>query len=88
MNPWPGAHTWLPTPEGLRKLKVFSCIPHRRSSGPPGEVLRADPRGVLVGASAGAVLLRELQLEGKRRMAARDFLRGHPISPGTILGRK
>jgi methionyl-tRNA formyltransferase len=85
MNPWPAAHATLPTPQGARQLKVFSCIPHRRTSGPAGEVLRADERGVLVGAGAGAVLLRDVQLEGKRRMSAGEFLRGHPVPPGTRL---
>lgn len=86
MNPWPAAHTWLPTLEGPRKLKVFSCIQHRRSGGPPGEILRADKRGILVGAGEGAVLLRDIQLEGKRRMPAREFLLGHPLATGAVLG--
>ncbi|MEA3212999.1 MAG: methionyl-tRNA formyltransferase [Chthoniobacter sp.] len=87
MNPWPAAHTWLPTTDGLRKLKLFSCIQHRHDNGGPGVVLRADKRGLLVGAGGGAVLLRDLQLEGKRRMPARDFLLGHPVPAGTLLGR-
>lgn len=86
MNPWPAAHTMLPTPDGPRQLKVFSCIPQRRRSGPPGEVLRADQRGLLVGAGEGAVLLRDIQLEGKRRMSAGEFLRGHPVAVGMRLG--
>ncbi len=86
MNPWPAAHTFLPTPEGARQLKVFSCIQHRRESGAPGVVLRADKRGILVGARGGAVLLRDIQLEGKKRMSARDFLLGHPVASGAILG--
>jgi len=86
MNPWPAAHTFLSTADGPRKLKVFSCIPHRRETGPAGVVLRADKRGILVGAGGGAVLLRDIQLEGKKRMAARDFLLGHPVTPGTVLG--
>jgi methionyl-tRNA formyltransferase len=87
MNPWPAAYTWLPTPEGPRKLKVFSCIQYRRERGLPGKVLAADRRGLLVGAGEGAVLLRDIQLEGKRRMAARDFLLGHPVSVGAALGK-
>jgi len=88
MNPWPGAYTWFSTPEGARKLKVFSCIRHRKDSGPAGAVLRADRRGILVGAGCGAVLLRDIQLEGKRRMSAGDFLQGHPGRPGVILGER
>ena len=86
MNPWPGAYTWFPTTEGARKLKVFSGIRHRKNAGPAGAVLRADRRGILVGAGSGAVLLRDVQLEGKRRMRAGDFLQGHPAHPGAILG--
>lgn len=86
MNPWPGAYTWLPTADGTRKLKVFSSIQNRRSTGKPGEVLRADKHGILVAAGKGGVLLREIQIEGKRRMSAKDFLLGHAIPPGTLLG--
>jgi len=93
MNPWPAAWTWLP--EGgapPRRLKIFSVIAHRRlppHSRPPGEVLRADERGVLVAAGeGGAVLLRDLQMEGKRRMPAGEWLRGYPVPPGTRLGEQ
>ena len=86
MNPWPAAHITLPTPQGPRQLKIFSCIPYRRTNGPAGEVLRADERGLLVAAGTGAVLLREVQMEGKRRMSAGEFLRGHPVAVGTRLG--
>ncbi len=88
MNPWPSAYTLLPTSEGPRKLKVFSSIQYRRISGPPGEVLRADKNGILVGAETGAILLRDVQLEGKRRMPARELLMGHPVQRGAVLGAK
>jgi methionyl-tRNA formyltransferase len=86
MNPWPAAHTVLPTPEGARTLKVFSCIQVRRVSGAPGVVLRCGPEGVLVGAGEGAVLLRSIQLEGKKRMSAGEFQRGFRLEPGVVLG--
>lgn len=87
MNPWPAASTLLPA-EGAppRTLKIFSAIRIRKSSGKPGEILRADRRGILVAAGEGALLLRDIQLEGRKRMAARDFLIGHSIAAGTILG--
>ncbi len=93
MNPWPAASTTLPASDapGLgapppRRLKVFSVIQVRQVSGEPGVVLRADRRGLLVGAGEGAVLLREVQMEGKRRMTAGELLLGHPVAPGTRLG--
>ena len=90
MNPWPAASTTLPGGPGgpVRNLKVFSVIQHRKESGTPGTVLWADRRGILVAAGSGAVLLRDIQLEGKRRMPASEFLRGHPVVAGTILGGK
>jgi methionyl-tRNA formyltransferase len=86
MNPWPGAFTFLPTPDGPRKLKVFGCIQHRHQAGVPGTVVSADKHGLLVAAEQGGILLRDVQLEGKKRMSARDFLLGNPVAPGTVLG--
>jgi methionyl-tRNA formyltransferase len=34
----------------------------------------------------GALRLGQVQPEGKRRMPSADFLRGHPLPPGTRLG--
>jgi methionyl-tRNA formyltransferase len=42
----------------------------------PGEILRSDGSIVVV-ANEGALSLGEVQLEGKRRMSAGAFLRGH-----------
>jgi methionyl-tRNA formyltransferase len=58
-----------------RKLKIFrATIVHL--SGNPGEIL-ADENELVVAAGKGALSLDEVQLEGKRRMSATDFLRGH-----------
>lgn len=86
MNPWPGAHTTFPASGGARMLKIHSCAPLEAEAGPPGVVLRADEHGIVVGAANGAVALREIQLEGKKRMPAGEFLRGHPLAPGAMLG--
>jgi len=88
MNPWPGAFALLPDSEGgtPRKVKFFSAAQNPRHSGPPGQVLRADARGILAGCGSGSLLLCEIQMEGKRRMPVRDFLAGRPVPPGTILG--
>lgn len=88
MNPWPSAYTWLPTEDGPKKLKVFTCALNNRATGQPGEVLLADKNGITVATGQGSIILREIQLEGKRRMEAKDFLLGHPIAPGVTLGVK
>jgi methionyl-tRNA formyltransferase len=81
LNPWPGAYTYL---DGkLMKLQSTKPID---VNGLPGTVLRSDPRGVLVACGTGSLLLGELQLEGRKWLKAEDFLRGHPLFPGTVLG--
>src|SRR5256886_1260728 len=69
-DPWPGAFTILRDEAGTeRKLKVF------RSSLVPAE--SSDPEKLVIAAKDGALRLEEVQLEGKRRMAAVEFLRGY-----------
>lgn len=87
MNPWPGAYTTLPGPVA-RKLKVFSVIQSRTPSGDvaPGTVLATERRGILVAAGTHSVWLTEVQLEGKKRLRAAEFLRGAPLDTGIVLG--
>jgi methionyl-tRNA formyltransferase len=87
MNPWPGAYT-LVSLGGLppRRLKVHRVLPMHRRTGAPGQVLESTKRGPIIGTGTGSVLLLELQLEGKRRMKANEFLRGFPLPIGMQLG--
>jgi methionyl-tRNA formyltransferase len=71
-NPWPGAFIKF---DG-RNLKIFSAIVVA-GDGSPGEILRSD-KELVIAAGEGALSLREVQLEGKRRMTAEEFLRGRP----------
>ena len=73
-NPWPGAFTEIATP-GVRKLKIFSAA-IVDLSGKPGEFLRSE-KELIVAAGKNALSLNEVQPEGKRRMDAAAFLRGH-----------
>ena len=87
MNPWPGAFTWVQHPDGAaRKLKVYNALPMHRISGRIGVVERVGPRGIVVGCGAGGLLLKEVQIEGKRRLSAAEFVRGFSLPPGTALG--
>lgn len=56
-------------------------------SGQPGEIIKVSKEGMIVAAKEGCVLVRELQLEGKRRMNVEEFIAGHKITPGIILGK-
>jgi methionyl-tRNA formyltransferase len=83
LAPAPSAFTTL---DG-RLLKI-----HRAALGPPaasatpGSVVAARPDGIAVATGAGVLRLLEVQLEGRRRLAAPEFLAGHRLAPGTCLG--
>jgi methionyl-tRNA formyltransferase len=76
-NPWPGAFTLLRDAAGRdRKLKVFSATVVPSATAVPGEILRSEGT-IVITAGEGALSLGEVQLEGKRRMSAGEFLRGY-----------
>ncbi|HEX3421432.1 MAG TPA: methionyl-tRNA formyltransferase [Candidatus Udaeobacter sp.] len=70
-NPWPGAFMKLDN----QNLKIFSASVVDLT-GRPGEILRSD-QDLIVATGKNALSLAEVQREGKRRMAAAEFLRGH-----------
>ena len=76
MNPWPGAYATLP--EGKR-LKIHRALPMHRHSGAPGQLVEITHRGMIIGCGEGSLLLFDVQLEGKRRMSALEFARGHTL---------
>lgn len=76
-DPWPGAFTLIRDSAGReRKLKIFSATVVPAAQCAPGEVVRSDG-SIVIAAKDGALSLGEVQLEGKRRMKAAEFLRGH-----------
>ncbi len=83
-QPWPGTHTRFDS----ALLKIFAAQARPEVSGcpVPGTVLAAADN-LLVACGQGALELRQLQIEGGRRLSAAEFLRGHPIPAGTVLGR-
>jgi methionyl-tRNA formyltransferase len=85
MTPWPSAYVWVPQEKDLKMLKIFGTILSNRAKGKPGEILRVDRHGILVAAAVGGLLLREVQLEGKKRMHAAEFARGFNLPAGLIL---
>jgi methionyl-tRNA formyltransferase len=78
--PWPGAFTAL----GRRRIKVHRTrlVACDGALGEPGSVLAADEQGIVIACGAGALRIEELQLEGKNRMSAAEFLAGQPLPRG------
>ena len=76
-NPFPVAHAAF---RG-EVWRVWQAVPEA-AQGNPGEILRADKRGILVACGADALLLTEMQKSGGKRMAAAHFLAGNPLLAG------
>lgn len=85
LDPWPIAVTT----RGDMRLKLFqSRLTGKTTELPAGSVTEADPKtGLFVACGDGQVLqITEIQMVGKKRMPAVDYLRGHGMEPGTVLG--
>lgn len=80
-NPWPIAHTLL---RG-KNFKIYKSRVSTYRISQPGKIISTDPLIVGCGENTSLQLL-EVQIEGKKRMAAGDFSRGYRLSPNTILG--
>ncbi len=83
-QPWPGAWTLL----GGKKLTLSRMAPTSAFSNvrQPGELV-SDRQRLFAGCGDGtAIELLEVQLEGRKRLPAAEFLRGVHLQPGTVLG--
>jgi methionyl-tRNA formyltransferase len=83
LSPVPCAYTFL---DG-KQLKIFAAgVAPASVAEAPGTIAGEKAGALRVAAGNGYVLLKEVQLEGRKRMAVRDFLRGCRIIPGKTLG--
>lgn len=75
-NPWPGTFAAIKDASGKsRNLKIHSAV-IVEDKATPGTIIHADERGLVIAAGDRALSMQEVQLEGKRRMSAAEFLRG------------
>jgi len=84
-NPWPVAETRL----GGAQLRIWDAEIHdsdpagveeRPAAAVPGSVLAATQDGIDVECGRGVLRILRLQLAGRKALAARDFIRGQPLS--------
>jgi methionyl-tRNA formyltransferase len=84
VNPWPSGQTTF-RGEPLKVHRTRLAPDGVRGEEAPGTVLETGPR-LLVACGDGAVELVEVQLPGKRRQPARDFVNGARVAAGEVLG--
>jgi methionyl-tRNA formyltransferase len=77
LDPAPGASCSIRRVD----LKLWVCTV-ADGAGAPGEVLDASDEGLRIACGQGSVLATEIQRAGGRRLGAREFLRGFPLSVG------
>ena len=81
MNPWPSAYTLL-SGKTLKLWKVRAV----EGSGKAGSVIDIGKESFTIACGEGAIEVLEVQLEGKKRMSAGDFLKGITLNIGQELG--
>ena len=86
LHPWPHAHTFLARAR-LIVLRTRIAPAHDSTGARAGTVTHVSPDVLHVAAGDGGTLaIEQVQAEGKRPMAIRDFLAGRPVAPGILLG--
>ncbi len=82
-DPWPGAFCDM---DGTT-IKIWKAEPEGSgTNAAPGTVISSDAEGIRVQCGEGVLIIKELQLPGKKRTSVRDYLLGHSVEKGTVLG--
>ena len=85
MSPKPGAYTYY----NNKRMHLFGSdiSDSKMIQKKIGALVETgNTKALFIQCNPGIIELRELKLEGKRRMSVEDFLRGHTLSPDTLFG--
>lgn len=81
-NPWPGAYTFVDN----KMLKIYhGSIPQEKTTAPVGTIYFLDKQGIHIACGKGSYCLEEVQLEGKKRLRAYEFVQGYRLEIGKKL---
>lgn len=83
-NPWPGAYTYYCD----EKMKVWmtSVISEDKHNLKAGTICKSGKDGIIVACGTGKLMIKEVQFESCRRMCVEDYICGHKMDEGEILG--
>jgi methionyl-tRNA formyltransferase len=84
LYPWPHAYTHL---DGARLIVLTTRVEEGVAGGVPGTIIQTSRDAIHVATGHnGRLAIERLQPEGKRPMAAREFLAGRALQPGARFG--
>ncbi|MEW6245775.1 MAG: methionyl-tRNA formyltransferase [Nitrospirota bacterium] len=84
LAPWPGAYTFAG--EDLWKIWKATAKDGQTDKALPGTIIGLTKEAILVATGDGLLSITEIQPASSRRMTAAQFLAGHQLSPGQVLG--
>lgn len=85
VNPEPGAWCWILLNGQRKRLKIWRTHLNTAIQGEPG-TLSTSPKSLFVATGEGGLEIVQLQLEGKKVMAAMDWVRGVGVHNIKLLG--
>lgn len=84
MSPWPGAYTYAKADRWL--IWLASALDRPAGAAAPGTIVEVNKDRLLVATGGGLLAIMELQPANSRRMSVAQYLAGHPLAPGLVLG--
>jgi methionyl-tRNA formyltransferase len=88
LSPWPGAYTFYQDERWrIWKAALRDEMEDKADGEPPGTILKTGREGISVATGEDLLNILELQPENGRRMGVREFLAGHSVEQGVVLGQ-
>ena len=84
-RPWPSAYTYF-NKKLLKIIEAERVLSPQKSEAAPGMVIVSSKDELLIACKNSSISIKRLQLEGKKPLNTGEFLRGHNIEYGIVLG--
>jgi methionyl-tRNA formyltransferase len=86
LSPWPGAYTFAGRDRWTLWRASVETAEERSDRPTPGTLVEVQKDALIVATGGGLLSISELQPANGRRMPVREYVRGHPLAPGLLLG--
>lgn len=83
MDSWPMAYTYYMG----KRFVPYECE-KVDGEGTPGEILEVNKEGITVAAGSGAIKIKAVKFDGKKKMSVKDYLVGNKMEKGVVLSKE